>query len=53
VSPVTTSQLLVRQALLVGQRQHAVLGKVLEVVVEDDVEGNPSLNQALLQQHGT
>src|SRR5215831_9700700 len=50
--PSDQLQLHLTQALLIGQDQHAVLGKISEVVVKDDIEGYLRLNQDLLEEHG-
>src|SRR5437870_10073997 len=45
-------QLLVAQALLIGERQHTVPREVFELVVEDYVERNLILDKNLLEEHG-
>ena len=44
--------LFVAQALLIGKSQHAVLCKVHELLVENDVEGDLRLDERLLEKHG-
>ena len=39
------------QAFLIGEREHAVFQKILQVFIEDDVEGNFRFDQRLLEQH--